>query len=78
MRLLLDENLPRKLIPLLAPEVEAVTVAQQGWRGKENGELIALAEREFDALATMDQGIPHQQNLGALRSSPRMTPTRKW
>jgi Domain of unknown function (DUF5615) len=64
MRLLLDENLPRKLIPLLAPEVEAVTVAQQGWRGKENGELIALAEREFDALATMDQGIPHQQNLG--------------
>jgi predicted nuclease of predicted toxin-antitoxin system len=62
MRLLLDENLPRKLIPLLAAEVEAV--AQQEWRGKENGELIALAEREFDALATMDQGIPHQQNLG--------------
>ena len=23
-----------------------------------------MAEREFDALATMDQGIPHQQNLG--------------
>ena len=35
MRLLLDENLPRKLIPLLAPEVGAV--AQQGWRGKQNG-----------------------------------------
>ena len=69
MHSLLDENLPRKLIPLLAPEVEAVTVAQQGWRGKDNGELIALAEREFDALATMDQGIPHQQNLNnSLRS----------
>jgi predicted nuclease of predicted toxin-antitoxin system len=59
MGLLLDENLPRKLLPHLAPDVEAVTVAQQGWRGKENGELIALAGREFDALATMDQGIPH-------------------
>jgi len=63
MRLLLDENLPRRLIPLLAPEVEAVTVAQQGWRGKGNVELIEAAQREFDALATMDQGMPHQQNL---------------
>jgi hypothetical protein len=26
-------------------------------------ELIALAEREFDALATMDREIPHQHNL---------------
>ena len=68
MRLLLDENLPGKLIPLLAPEVEAVTVAQQGWRGKQNGELIALAEREFDALATMDRRMPHQQNLNENRS----------
>ena len=59
MRLLLDEKLPRKLIPILAPEVEAVTVAQQGWRGQENGEMIALVERKFDALATMNQGIPH-------------------
>jgi predicted nuclease of predicted toxin-antitoxin system len=63
MRLLLDENLPSKLTGLFAPEVEAVTVAQQGWRGKENGELIALTRREFDALATMDRSMPHQQNL---------------
>ncbi len=63
MRLLLDENLPRKLIRLFAPEMEAVTVRQRGWGEKQNGELISLAEREFDALVTMDQGIPHQQNL---------------
>ena len=61
--MLLDENLPSKLTGLFAPEVEAVTVAQQGWRGKDNGELLALARREFDALATMDRGIPYQQNL---------------
>lgn len=63
MRLLLDENLPSKLTGLFAPEVEAMTVAQQGWRGKDNGELVALARREFDALATMDRSIPYQQNL---------------
>jgi adenine-specific DNA-methyltransferase len=33
--------------------VGAVTVAQQGWRGKQNGELIALAEPErFVCLVT--------------------------
>ena len=63
---MLDENLPRRLTPLLAPEVEAVTVAQQVWRGKQNGELIALAEREFDAVATIDRGIPHRQNVGGV------------
>lgn len=63
MRLLLDENLPSKLTRFFSPEVEAMTVAQRGWRGKQNGELIELAQQEFDALVTMDQGIPHQQNL---------------
>lgn len=62
MRLSLDENLPSKLTGLFAPEVEAVRVAQQGWRGKENGELIGLAQLEFDALL-MDRNLPHQQNL---------------
>jgi predicted nuclease of predicted toxin-antitoxin system len=63
MRLLLDENLPRKLARLLAPEMEAITVRERGWGEKENGELIELAQREFDVLVTMDQEIPHQQNL---------------
>ncbi len=63
MRLLLDENLPSKLVRLFAPEMTAITIARRGWRGKDNGELISLAEREFDALVTMDRGIPHQQNL---------------
>ena len=28
-----------------------------------NGELLALAEKEFDLLLTTDRGIPHQQDL---------------
>lgn len=63
MRLLLDENLPRKLGALFSPEMTAVTVQQRGWGEKQNGELIAAAREEFDALVTMDGGIPHQQNL---------------
>ena len=55
--------LPRTLKRLLPPEVEAVTVREQDWGSKENGELLELAEKEFDALLTTDKGLPHQQNL---------------
>ena len=63
MRLLLDEHLDHRLKRFFGEEHEVVTVLEQGWGGKENGELIEAAQREFDALITMDQGIPHQQNL---------------
>ena len=61
--MLLDENLPGKLARLFAPQMETVTIARRGWRGIDNGELLAMAQEEFDALVTMDRGIPHQQNL---------------
>ena len=63
MRLLLDEHLDRRLKRFFGEEHEVVTVRERGWGSKENGELIEVAQREFDALVTMDQGIPHQQNL---------------
>ena len=67
MRVLLDENLPHKLRQLFEPDVEVVTVGYLGWQGIENGELLSLAASEFDALITMDKGIPHQQNLGEVK-----------
>ncbi len=63
MRVLLDENIPRRLLGLLAEDLAAVTVAEAGWKGKKNGELLAAAEEEFDVLLTMDRSIEHQQNL---------------
>lgn len=66
MRLLLDEMLPRRLALLFAPEMEAITVRQRGWAAKKNGELLAAAQGEFDALLTMDRNIPFQQNLAGL------------
>jgi hypothetical protein len=35
-----------------------------GWPGKKNGELLDLAENEFDALITLDTNLRYQQNLG--------------
>ena len=67
MRVLLDENLPHQLRGLFEDNIEVVTVSYRGWRGRENGELLRIAENEFDAFITMDQGIPNQQNLSAIK-----------
>ena len=48
---------------LLAPEIDARTVQQEGWSGRENGDLLMAAAESFDVLITTDRGIPHQQNL---------------
>jgi hypothetical protein len=64
VRALLDENMPKSLIRLLAPEIEARTVQQEGWRGLRNGDLLSTAAAAgFDAFITTDRGIPHQQNV---------------
>jgi predicted nuclease of predicted toxin-antitoxin system len=54
---LLDERLHRRLKRFFGEEHEVVTVRERGWDGKEKGELIEDAQREFDVLITMDQGI---------------------
>ncbi len=62
MRVLLDECLPRKLKQELVGH-SVVTVPEQGWAGKKNGELLRLAENDFDIFVTIDQNLTAQQNL---------------
>lgn len=62
MKVLIDENLPRKLAGHLKGH-ECRAVAECGWAGKKNGELLSLAEPEFDVLFTLDKNIPYQQDL---------------
>ena len=63
MKLLLDENLPKRL-KLNFPEHEIYTVSDKGWNGKKNGELIKLMIAEnFDALFTFDKNLQYQQNF---------------
>ena len=63
MKLLLDENLPKKL-KLDFTEHEIYTVSDKRWNSKKNGELIQLMLKEnFDALFTFDQNLQFQQNF---------------
>ena len=62
MRILIDECLPKKL-KLELPDHYVQTVPEAGWAGKQNGELLRLAEKDFDVLLTNDQNMEHQQHL---------------
>lgn len=63
MKLLLDENLPKRLKQDLAPH-EAFTVRDMGWNGLGNGALLKLMkEHGFDALLTFDKNLRYQQNF---------------
>ncbi len=66
MKLLLDENIDQALKALFDDDFEVITVAERGWKGKQNGELLRSAAREFDVFVTMDRNLEHQQNLGVL------------
>lgn len=36
---------------------------EMGWAGKENGELLAAAESNFDVLITVDRNLKYQQSV---------------
>ena len=62
MKLLLDECIDRRL----AKEIEGhevVTVPQAGWAGIQNGELLRLAQAQFDVFVTVDRNLSFQQHL---------------
>lgn len=63
MRLLLDENLPKRL-KLEFTEHEIYTAADKGWTGISNGKLLGLLiDNKFDALLTFDKNLQYQQNF---------------
>ena len=63
MKLLLDENIPRKLRNDLT-EFEVYTVREMNWNGKKNGELLELMLNEgFEILITVDKNLQNQQNF---------------
>ena len=68
MRILLDECVPWPMHRVLAGH-ECSTTQQRGWAGIKNGELLRLAEAEFDLFVTADQGIRDQQNLADRKSA---------
>ena len=60
--MLLDECVPQRLRRELAQH-EVQTVPQMGWASKKNGELLRLAENDFDVFVTTDQRLSYQQSV---------------
>jgi hypothetical protein len=61
-RVLLDENVPRKLRRELM-ECDIRTVQEEGWTSFKNGELLARAQHTFDVLLTADRRLQFQQDV---------------
>jgi hypothetical protein len=66
LNILLDESAPR-LIKTSLSEFSISTVQEMGWAGLKNGELLALAEKQFDVFITADKQLRYQQNLTGRR-----------
>ncbi len=65
MRVLLDECVPRALRRDI-PGHEVKTVAEAGWAGVKNGELLRLAATAFDVMITVDRNLEYQQSFDGL------------
>jgi predicted nuclease of predicted toxin-antitoxin system len=64
MKVLIDECAPVDLKTFIAERgLECLTVQEAGWSGKQNGELLSLAESQFDVFVTVDANLSFQQDL---------------
>ena len=62
MRILFDAGVPKGLRKHLQQH-EVARVQELGWENLQNGELLRVAEKEFDLLLTTDSNIRYQQRL---------------
>ena len=77
-RILLDEGVPIG-VRTLVTGFHADAVAEIGWAGLTNGDLIRAAEEAgFEVLITCDQNIRYQQNLAGRRLALVVLTTNHW
>ncbi len=64
MKVFVDECVDWRLArDIMGHEVK--TARQMGWLTIKNGELLALAAKEFEVFVTVDRNLSFQQNLPA-------------
>ena len=66
MKILLDECVDQRFRKELIGH-EVITVQEEGWAGKKNGELLSLAAKDYQAFITVDRNLYFQQNLPKLQ-----------
>ncbi|HXD34129.1 MAG TPA: DUF5615 family PIN-like protein [Pyrinomonadaceae bacterium] len=74
MKILLDECTPR-VIKKRLPDRDIQTVQEMGWSGIKNGDLMAVAEEQFDVFITADKNLLYQQNFSNRRLSVLVLPS---
>jgi len=62
VKVLLDECIDRRLARDIAGH-DVKTVPQMGWAGIKNGDLLTLAEKQFEVFVTVDRNFSFQVNL---------------
>lgn len=77
MKILFDHGTPVPLRRSL-PGHEVSTAYEMGWAELQNGELLAAAEKDFQALITTDKNLRYQQNLTGRRLAILVLPTTSW
>ena len=77
MRILFDQGVPVPLRRHL-PGHEVATAYERGWSNLSNGDLIQVAEVEFELMVTTDQNLRYQQNLSGRRIGILVLPTTRW
>jgi hypothetical protein len=77
MKILFDHGTPAPLRPRLAGH-EISTAYEMGWATLSNGDLLAAAEKSFDAFITTDQNLRYQQNLAGRWLAILVLPTTSW
>jgi hypothetical protein len=78
LKAVLDENVPRQIIPHLRKLGCDVSRFPKDWQGLKNGQLLlALQGSEFECLVTCDKSLVKQQNLAARQVAVVVLPTQK-
>ena len=77
MRILLDECVPWPLAKILQGH-DCTSPQRRDWGGIKNGDLLKLADAEFDLFITSDQNLRYQQNLAGRTISILELSTNDW
>jgi predicted nuclease of predicted toxin-antitoxin system len=62
LKIFVDECVDWRLVRDIAGH-EVKTARQMGWTTLRNGELLALASKQFEVFVTVDRNLSFQQNL---------------